>query len=176
MNTFKLYNHQKKQNKAVRKALKTQDHILYGAATGFGKSVALWDLIRKDLKAYRRVLVLAPYRKLIFQLEQTFAEYQPHVLMGSINRGDMASGLVLSSFDTTNRRLGGGSKYYEGFDRIYVDEAHLGGIFPPAANSRMFRLYDKFWNAAKWVGFTATPIDPKGYRLPGWDKTIYKYF
>ncbi len=173
--SFKLHKHQKKQNKQVRKALKKQDHILYGATTGFGKSVALWDLIRRDLKNNERVLVLAPFRKLIFQLEETFATQQPHVIMGSIDRGSRLSGLVLASMDTMNSRMKKGSKSFEGFDKIYIDEVHISCNFPPLPNSRMTTLYNKYWSEAKWIGFTATPIKANGYRLEGWDKTIYKY-
>lgn len=172
---FKLYKHQKKQNKKVRKELKKLDHVLYGASVGFGKSVALWDLIRQDLKNGERVLLLAPYRKLIFQLEETFATQQPHVLMGSIDRGSKLSGLILSSMDTMNSRLKKGSLDYEGIDKIYIDEVHISCNFPPLKNSRMELLYNKYWNSAKWVGFTATPITTNGYRLEGWDKTVYKY-
>jgi superfamily II DNA or RNA helicase len=172
---FKLHKHQKKQNKAVRKALNKNNHILYGASTGFGKSVAIWDIVGRSLKKGERVLVVAPYRKLIFQLEETFSKYKPHVIMGIINRGDRYSGLVLSSMDTMNNRLKRGDKYFEGFDLIIIDEAHISCNFPPADNSRMKKLYDKYWTVAKWIGFSATPIKENGYRLEGWDKTIYKY-
>ncbi len=173
--SFKLFKHQKNQNKKTRKLLTKYDHVLYGATTGFGKSDALWDLIKNDLKNDERVLVLAPYRKLIFQLEQTFATYQPHIVMGTIDRGSNISGLVLASMDTMNNRMKKGSKYFEGFDKIYIDEAHISCNFPPEKTSRMKLLYDKYWHTAKWVGFTATPIKANGYRLEGWDKTIYKY-
>jgi len=172
---MKLYKHQKKQNKQVRKALETHDHILYGACTGFGKSIALADLINRDLKKNMRVLVLAPYRKLIFQLESTFATQQPHIVMGTIDRGNKISGLILSSMDTMNSRLKKGSHYFEGIDKIYIDEAHVSCNFPPNAGSRMKALYDKYWDEIQWVGFTATPIKANGYRLEGWNKVIYKY-
>lgn len=170
-----LYKHQKRQNKLVKKALKRHDHVLYGACTGFGKSVALADLIKKDLKKNLRVLVLAPYRKLIFQLEVTFSIQEPHVVMGTIDRGNKHSGVILSSMDTMNRRLKKGSHYFEGIDKIYIDEAHISCNFPPAKNSRMEMLYEKYWDLIQWIGFTATPIKANGYRLEGWDKTIYKY-
>lgn len=172
---FKLYKHQKKQNKKTIIALKTNNHVLYGAATGFGKSVALWDLISRDLDDGKRVLLLAPYRKLIFQLESTFENINPHVVMGVIDRGSKDSGLILSSMDTMNNRLRKGSDYFEDVDKIYIDEAHISCNFPPIKNSRMSRLYNKYWLTAQWVGFTATPIKANGYRLEGWDKVIYKY-
>lgn len=171
----KLYKHQKKQNKKVIKALKKCNHILYGACTGFGKSEALSDLIRLDLKKGKRVLVLAPYRKLIFQLENTFVSHQPHVVMGTIDRGNKGSGLILSSMDTMNNRLKKGSPYFENVDKIYIDEAHISCNFPPVSTSRMKHLYEEYWGVIQWVGFTATPIKANGYRLEGWGKVIYKY-
>ena len=32
-----------------------------------------------------------------------------------------------------------------------------------------------YWEKAKWIGFSATPIDNAGYRLEGWDKTLYEH-
>lgn len=171
----KLYKHQKKQNKKVVKALKKYNHILYGATTGFGKSRCLEALIAEDIKVNKRVLVLAPYRKLIFQLEETFATQQPHVVMGTIDRGNKLSGLILASMDTMNARLKKGAAYFEGIDKIYIDEAHISCNFPPEKTSRMRLLYEKYWHNVQWVGFTATPIKANGYRLEGWDKVIYKY-
>ncbi len=170
-----LYPHQKKQNKEVSHELKTLDHILYGAATGFGKSIAMQSLIKKYLKKDYRVLVLAPYRKLVFQLEQTFSMHEPRIIMGTLDRGDRLSSLVISTLDTTNNRLKKQSNAYEGFDIILIDEVHLTGNFPPKNRSRMELLYNKYWHSAKWIGFTATPITDKGYRLEGWDKCVYKY-
>ena len=172
---MKLYKHQSKQNKAVNKALKKHDHILYGACTGFGKSVVLTTLIKQDLIDGKRVLVLAPFRKLILQLEESFSAFVPHVVMGGIDRGNKSSGVILSSMDTMNSRLKKASDYFEGVDKIYIDEAHVSCNFPPQKTSRMKLLYDKYWDNIQWVGFTATPIKANGYMLEGWDKVIYKY-
>ena len=172
----KLYNHQKKLIKNIRKVAKNHNHILVGSPTGSGKSVIMSHMIAKDLKDGCRVLVLAPYRKLVFQLEQTFALQEPHVIMGNIDRGNKLSGLVLSSGQTMNLRLKKDSKYFNGFDAIYIDEAHIGCEFPPKNGTMFKRLYDKYWNndRTKWYGFTATPITAQGYRLGGWDSTIYR--
>jgi len=173
---FKLYKPQKKLIKNVRFVAKDNNHILVGSPTGSGKSVIMSHMIAKDLKKGCRVLVLAPYRKLVFQLEQTFAPHQPHVIMGSIDRGNKLSGLVLSSAQTMNLRLKKSSKYFEGFDSIYIDEAHIGCEFPPKTNTMFSRLYEKYWDndRTKWYGFTATPLTAQGYRLGGWDITIYR--
>ena len=172
---MKLYKHQKIQNKAIKKALKQKPHILYGASTGFGKSVCILDIVKKGLANDLRILVLAPYRKLIFQLETTFSNYAPRVIMCQLDRGSLTSDLVLTSMDTMNSRLRKGSKVFEGFNLIIIDEVHISCNFPPLDNTRMKLLYDKYWDKAKWIGFSATPIKANGYRLEGWDKSIYKY-
>ncbi|WBC28492.1 DNA helicase [Thiohalocapsa phage LS06-2018-MD03] len=172
---FKLRPHQKKQNKATLKALKHHNHILYGMATGGGKSVCMYDLIEKFIGKGKRVLVLAPFRKLVFQLEKTFTYLQPHVVMGNIDRGNVKSGLILSSLDTMNNRIKKGSNYFNDIDIIIGDEVHISYNFPPKKGSRMETLYNMYWDSAKFIGFTATPITSSGYRLEGWDKTIYKY-
>jgi len=171
---YKLYKTQKKLIENVNEDSKFYKHILIGSPTGSGKSVIMSHMIAKNLKDGLRVLVLAPYRKLVFQLEQTFAIHEPHVIMGNIDRGNKFSGLVLSSAQTMNLRLGKLSKYFEGFDIIYIDEVHIGGDFPPQPKTRFGRLYDKYWSSIRWFGFTATPITAQGYRLGGWDTTIYR--
>ncbi len=172
---MKLYPHQKKQAKAVRKELKKSNHVLFGLATGGGKSIVMLDFIDRYLEAGKKVLVLAPFRKLIFQLEDTFSKYEPHVIMGSIDRGNERSGLVLSSIQTTNARLRREKHPYENIDVIIIDEAHISGNFPPLKTSQFKTLYDMYWRSAKWIGFSATPITAKGHRLEGWDKSVYKY-
>ena len=173
--TFTLYDHQRKQNKAVRKVRKTTDHILYGASTGFGKSVVLWDMIHRDLDKGLKVLVLAPRRTLVKQLVITLSKYQPFMLMGQEMTGSYNSRLMISSIQTTNNHLKKKSKLYDGFDVIYIDETHIGCNFPPKPDTQFDLLYKKYWNSAKWIGLTATPITSDGYRLNGWDDCVYLY-
>ena len=164
---MKLRPHQKKQNKAVRKALKKHSHILYGAPTGFGKSVCILDFVERYLKKGKRVLVMAPYRKLVFQLADTFSDYMPAILMGTDSVGiPYRAPLVLGTKQTINARLKHDPEYLRDIDIVLVDEAHL--AFGEEVKAR-------YWSSAKWIGFSATPITANGYRLEGWDKTIYMY-
>ena len=174
---FKLRKHQKKQIKLTLKALKKHDHVLFGASTGFGKSLCILDLTQKAIEAGERVLVIAPYRKLIFQLLDTFVDENPSLLMGTDSYGNVRSGnLVVASLSTLARRLNADAGYLGNIDKIIIDEAHLGFNIPnkkPTKNVKA--LYDIYWNKAKWIGFTATPITAGGYRLEGWDFTVFKY-
>lgn len=174
--SFKLYDHQKKQNKAVRKLFDSdKHHILYGATTGFGKSVCIWDFVKRAIESNERVLVLAPRTSLVRQLAKTLQEFEPLMIMNSIVEGDLESKVVVSSKQTTNRRLKRDDMFFQDFDMILLDEAHLGGEFPPRKGSEFSLLYDKFWDKAKWLGFSATPISAQGYALQGWDDVVYKY-
>ena len=164
---MKLREHQKKQNKAVRKALKEHDHVLYGAPTGFGKSVCILDFVRRYLAKGSRVLVIAPFRKLVFQLRDTFSDYDPALLMGADSCGIAhRSPLVLGTRQTINARLKNDPDYIGRIDVVIIDEAHI---------SFGEEVKNRYWDSAKWIGFSATPITASGYRLEGWDNTIYMY-
>lgn len=170
-----LYPHQRKQSNEVYSELKTHNHVIFGLATGGGKSIVMQNMIHKFLKQDKRILVLAPFRKLVFQLEETFVSHKPRVIMGTIDRGALNSPLLLSSLDTVHNRFKKGMKYLEGFDIIMIDEVHISCNFPPRKGSRTETLYNTYWDKAQWIGFSATPLTPKGYRLEGWDKTVYNY-
>ncbi len=172
---FKLYKHQKHQNKLVRKELKISNHVLFGASTGFGKSACIWDFIRRELKENRRVLLLAPRKTLVEQLYNTLKHFEPFLIINSKRVGNHKSNLIISSKQTTNRQLKNNSRIYENIDTIIIDEVHIGGNFPPKPNTEFHALYKKYWNTTKWIGFSATPITATGHRLEGWDKTIYEY-
>lgn len=175
---MKLRPHQKKQNKLVRKALKKQDHILFGASTGFGKSVCILDFVRREIDKGGRVLVIAPRRKLVWQLMGTFKEEQPALLMGSDSRGNTRTApLIVASLNTLHRRLErGGRNVLSDITKIIIDEVHISFNMPGGVPSlSASKLHELYWDIVKWVGFTATPITAGGYRLEGWDETVYKY-
>jgi len=92
---FTLHKHQKEITKGVRKALKEDNHILLGGATGIGKSVLLWDMVHRDLDKGLKVLVLAPRRTLVKQLFGTLSKYNPFMIMGADIRGWIIPGLLL---------------------------------------------------------------------------------
>jgi len=174
---LKLRKHQKKQNKLTLKALKVHDHVLYGAPTGFGKSICILDLIKRFISNGERVLIIAPYRKLVFQLLDTFEEYSPALLMGTDSYGDPAtSPIVVASLSTLSRRLQKDPLVIGGLDKIMIDEAHISfNIVDGVPTTIISDLHKRYWGTSKWIGFTATPITASGYRLEGWDHSIYKY-
>ena len=166
---YKLYNHQKIQNDSVLKSLKENDHIIYSAPVGFGKENCMGHMIKDFLDNNKKVLVIAPFRTLLFQLENGFKEVNPLLMMGSIERGDASSGLVLSTPHTLNNRMKSNNKHFDDIDIIMIDEAHLN------YTGMMKILTKKYWDTAKWIGFSGTPIKANGERINGWDKTITNY-
>ena len=175
---FKLRPHQKKQNKAVRKSLKKHSHVLYGASTGWGKSVCILDFVQREIDKGGRVLVIAPRRKLVKQLMGTFQRERPALLMGADTKGNhRRSSMVIASLSTLHRRLEKyGADLLGDITKIIVDEAHISFNMPDGKPSvSTAKLHELYWDKIPWIGFTATPITAGGYRLEGWDETVYKY-
>lgn len=165
----KLYEHQEKQNNAVLKSLNKNNHVIYSAPVGFGKENCMGHLIKGFLEDNKRVLVLAPFRTLLFQLEEGFKEARPYMVMGNIKRGDINSGLILSTPHTMNNRMKDNCSNFENIDIILIDEMHINYI------GMMKDLKYKYWNTAKWIGFSGTPIKANGEKIKGWDKAITLY-
>ncbi len=174
---FKLYKHQKKMVKLSHKALKKHKHLLFGSPTGSGKSVMILDMVQGFINNGERVLVIAPYRKLIFQLMETFENESPALMMGTDGYGDVKSSyLIVASLSTLSRRLQKDPLLLGGIDKVVIDEAHLSFNIPNGKPTKIIaELYKRYWNTAQFIGFTATPITAGGYRLEGWDHSIYKY-
>ena len=190
---MKLYPHQKIQNKAVIKSLKYNNHVIYGAPTGFGKSIAMEDLIRGyiDIEAGFRVLVLAPSIVLINQLYSDLAHYNPKVIRSNDTRGHSVvnPNLQLTSLQTANSKLKQDPNYFGNIDYIMWDEIQVSGNFVEGKIKPQVKLlYNRYWNTSKWIGFSATPMTNKRIftnvdgelkivheKLNGWDDIVYKY-
>lgn len=173
-----LYKHQKKQNKAVLKMLKADDHIIYGAPTGYGKSVAMTALIDKFVRNGKRVLVLAPSITLVNQLYAGIVGYSPKVTRGSDRRGHNVRNpsVQLTSLQTANSRLKNDPNYFGHIDYIFWDEVHVSGdIKEDKVGAQVKLLIGRYWDVAKWLGFSATPMTARWKQLNGWDNTSYLY-
>ena len=158
---MKLRPHQKKDYKEYKKL--NHQHILWGAATGYGKSIIILKLVKK---AKGNVLIIAPRRKLVRQLKETLIDYLPNIVMGS-DSADYGSHVTIACTSSlTEKRLQG----IKNIDLVIIDEVHMNfdGLM-------IKRVKDKFWDKAKWIGLSATPIDARGYRLEGWDHTLYNH-
>lgn len=168
---MKLRPHQKSDIKILKKKNKDHAHILFGASTGYGKSAIIYNAVKKALKKGQRVLVIAPRRKLIKQLAETLEDFYPSMIMGTDTSYDVDANLYVASTSTLHRRLGKHGREYTGkIDLIIIDEVHIN--FGSASMSLVNKYY---WKTSMWLGLSATPIDDRGYRLEGWDYTIYEH-
>lgn len=175
---MELRKHQIKQNKMASKALKKYDHVIYGAPTGFGKSIAALKLIEKYINKGKRVILLAPRIELVNQLAATCALLNPVVVQGSRKIiGDPKSALLVITIpQTANTRIKNDENFFGDVDYVMVDECHLFfNIVDSIPGDGIKWIHDRYWNKCKWLGFSATPITANGSRLEGWDTSIYKY-
>jgi len=169
--SFKFRPHQKSDYKQLKKELKKQPHILFGASVGYGKSVVIHKFVKDALKKGGRVVVIAPRRKLVKQLMETLEEFYPSIIMGTETIYHKDSNVFVCSTPTLSARLKKfGKKYLGDITHIAVDEVHIN-----FGTASMQGMVDMYWDKAKWVGLSATPIDERGYRLEGYDHTIYNY-
>ncbi len=166
----KLRPHQLKDYKQLKKALKRYDRVLLGASVGYGKSILMSHLTAKLQKKGKRVLVTVPRLNLIPQMEKIFNNFNILFSSTHTSRFNPKAQVILSTPQTVNRRGDEMGK----FDVAIFDEAHL--FFnisdpdnPPQGIKNIIPL------ARKWVGFSATPITANGYRLEGWEHTIYNH-
>ena len=168
---MKLRKYQKSDLKIVNKRLKKVDHILYGGATGYGKSVVILNIVKKEIKKNGRVLVIVPRRKLVKQIAETLAIFDPSILMGTDTiYWEDANVYVASTATLHNRLKNNGKKYLGNITKVVIDEAHIN--FGSKSMEHVTKFY---WEKAKWIGFSATPIDAGAYRLEGWDYTMYEH-
>jgi superfamily II DNA or RNA helicase len=168
---IKLRPYQKEDIGLLKDALKEHDHVCFGASVSFGKSIVIQRMVKAELKKGGRVLVITPRRKLTRQLLDTLAEFAPSILMGADTAYHADSNVFCATTPTLNSRMKKQGKSLLGdITLILYDEVHI------SFNGDSMKLVkDLYWEKAKWVGLSGTPIDAAGYRMEGWDKTIYNH-
>ena len=114
------------QLKALFTAIKQRRKLLL-SPTGSGKSLIIYGLVRWHLKAEREILIIVPTVSLVSQLTQDFKDYgwqadhYVHQIMGGKERYVEAP-VVISTWQSIYKEP---KKFFEGFDVIIGDEAHL---------------------------------------------------
>jgi superfamily II DNA or RNA helicase len=137
-----------------------KDLILLQAPTGSGKTIYAGEMI-KTLKN-KRVLFLAPRRKLVFQTQDKFHKLgltDTTLIMGGEAYNEKAK-IAVGTIDSIVL------KDYGDFDYIFVDEIHDG-----YDGKRMELLFSKYQDSVI-IGLSATPIDAHGYLLEGFDCVV----
>ncbi len=168
---MQLRKHQKWLHKKTRKYLKKYNKVVVPAPTGWGKSINILHLAGHYLNKGERVLVIAPRRVLIRQLAETFAEFEPFMLMGADTtkgRDPKKAHLIVASAPTLSSRLKNDPAYVgDGIGLVIIDEVHQGWCIDRDAKNIVSRRIAENIKDAKYVGYTATPVN-----LGGWDYII----
>jgi len=154
-----------------KKLSKVHQHILFGGSTGFGKSAVIYNLIKDELAKGGRVVVILPRRKLVHQIKNTLLDFSPSIIMGSDTQYNKNSPLFIASTPTLHNKLKKhGRGYLGGITLVIVDECHINHL-----STCMELLRKHYWDSSQWVGLSATPLDKSGYRLEGYDYTLYEH-
>ncbi len=134
-------------------ALALRDHrsALVAMPTGTGKTVTFAEVIRRAVAKGRRVLVLAHREELLDQAAdkiERLVECEIAIEQGARKQAGATTPVVIASVLSMIRRLERFAP--DSFDLVIVDEAHR-------ALSRTYRETLDHFDAAKVLGFTATP-------------------
>lgn len=171
MKKFKLRDYQKDDMKLYLKHAKKHKHILYGGTTGYGKSAIIYNLVKKQVKKGNVTLIILPRRKLVKQISETLSVFAPSIIMGSDTTYDEHASVFVASTSTLHNKLKKyGKKYLGDLGLVIIDEAHINHL-----STSMSLVMKHYWDDARWCGLSATPIDNKGYRLEGYDYTMYHH-
>jgi superfamily II DNA or RNA helicase len=172
---LELRKYQEKDLNRINKALSKHDHVLFTGATGYGKTVLLGRYVKDAMDRGEKCLIIVPRIPLIRQFFDALIAFGVKPVQIGIHQGQntkvyKSAKVHIALTNTLSRRVAQkGIDYLGDIDKVLVDEAHLN-----FKTDMMKPIEDLYWDTAKWLGVSATPIDNKGYRLEGYDKTIAK--
>ncbi len=141
-----------------------------GAPTGFGKTALGKQIVDNAVDKGNRVLFTAHRKELIYQTFKTFGRPgATSVSLGQEGAYDKSLPIQLASLQTLAARLRNHGKQYLGkIDVVIMDEVHYGW-----GSAMQNLIMEAFGKDAIVIGLSATPVDALGYRLEGFDTTIY---
>jgi superfamily II DNA or RNA helicase len=148
------------QNRAVVEALRKQ-RGLFLSPTASGKSFIIYLLSRYHVEHQRRVLVIVPTTSLVSQMASDFLEYNKgqklniHKIQGGVDKNVNAD-YTISTWQSLFKMP---KTYFEKFDAVVVDEAHL------AKAKSITKILEKLPEAKYRYGFTGTLDDTQTHEL-----------
>lgn len=160
---------------AVKVILKHRKRLIL-SPTSSGKSFIIYSAIRALLDTGKRVLVVVPTTSLVEQMVGDFAEYSEnndfdaHKTCHMIYTGKEKSNkspVTVTTWQSVYKKRG---KWFEGFDAVFVDEAHL------ASAESITGIMSKCGNAEYRIGLTGTIEDAEShkYTLVGQFGRVYE--
>lgn len=160
---IELRQYQKDYLNKLLKILKSKNSCILTLPTGAGKTVMMTEWAAKMAKQGKRTLIIVDREELVFQTDENLQDvsimkagydklYKPEALIHIVMLQTAYSRQkVLMDLD---------------FDYIFFDEVHQ------YYDGLMFKAITEAFPNAKVIGVSATPIDNKGYLLPGFDECI----
>lgn len=151
MNTLRPY--QQEIFDEILNKIKIYDSICVQAATGSGKTVIFTEL-SKHLNDY--VLILVDRKELVSQTFDTFKRIGLDVgTFESKNKNLPKNKIIVSMGQTLYNRVNKNKNLLDNFKYCIIDEAHIW------TNNKIF----PFLKDCKRIGFTATPVRLKRYKV-----------
>lgn len=137
--------------------------LLVMAATGFGKTILSFDIIKNAIAKNNKVLFTSHRIQLAEQSFDKFSSLEPQYLQGENKDISNDYKCLVATLQTLNNVEITPPKI------VIIDEVHY------AYESNLVQsLFDRFPNAI-FIGLSATPTDNKGYLLDGFDTIIDNY-
>ena len=137
--------------------------LLVMAATGFGKTILAYDIIKNAIAKNNKVLFTSHRIQLAEQSFDKFSSLNPQYLQGENKDISKYYKCLVATLQTLNNVEIAPPKI------VIIDEVHY------AYESNLVQsLFDRFPNAI-FIGLSATPTDNKGYLLDGFDTIIDNY-
>ena len=137
--------------------------LLVMAATGFGKTILAYDIIKNAIAKDNKVLFTSHRIQLAEQSFSKFSSLYPQYLQGENKDISNDYKCLVATLQTLNNVEIAPPKI------VIIDEVHY------AYESNLVQsLFDRFPNAI-FIGLSATPTDNKGFLLDGFDTIIDNY-
>lgn len=148
------------QNDAVVRALQN-NRGLFLSPTASGKSFIIYLLSRYHVEEGRRVLIIVPTTSLVSQMASDFVDYNKgrklpiHKIMAGVDK-NTDNPYTITTWQSIYKMP---KKWFEQFDVITVDEAHL------AKAKSITGIMEKAPNIVYRYGFTGTLDDSQTHKL-----------
>lgn len=160
---MELRQYQKDYLNKLLKILKSKNSCILTLPTGAGKTVMMTEWAAKMAKKGKRTLIIVDREELVFQTDENLQDVS--IMKASYDKLYMPEALIhIVMLQTAYAR----QKVLMDldFDYIFFDEVHQ------YYDGLMFKAITEAFPNAKIIGVSATPIDNKGYLLPGFDECI----
>jgi superfamily II DNA or RNA helicase len=161
---YSLYPHQEIVVGKIRQSAKEgKKKILVFAATGFGKTIISYDIIKNAISRGNSVLFTSHRITLAEQSAEKFSDLNPEYLQGDQKEVSSDYKILVATLQTLMNTEITAPKI------VVIDEVHY------AYESNYIQsLFSRFPDAI-FIGLSATPVDERGFLLDGFDVIIDDY-